>query len=158
MPKTEKKAGAIIDRANGIAVVAEPDGRIFILKHDEPGKPQDGKGVHLGMLLQPADGRLETRDTDEFPYPNIYRYLDLSHRQHGAMMLVLHSLDSELDDELRKDCSREAEEVIADDEVYAFVRNLFLKVPLPETADTEHAPKEGRVGALLKEVAAKWGR
>jgi hypothetical protein len=153
-----EKAIAEIDGAGGIAVVYEPNERTFILNWDRPGKPVDGAGVHLGMLLQPAMNPIETREAGEYPYPDLYRYLSLTYRRRRALDATLSSMDPQLSGRLRKMHRKQAERFFEDAEIFTQVRNLVLKVPLPAEFDIEHTPREGKLGELLNEIAGNANR
>ena len=133
-------AKAEFDRMGGKAFVYEPDGRIFVLEHDKD-KPEDGSGVHRGMLLQPAMTTIEHRDdVGEYPYADFHRYLRTSHLQGQTLMLLLISVDAESSLDTRKVAAEAAWDAISNEDVRTWIAKRLSDTPLPAVADVINLP------------------
>ncbi len=71
-----------------------------------------------GIDLQSLQARLQTQTTT-----------------HHSLLLLISGMDGELDRETRVDAIKEAENLIADEQTYAFVHSRLLSSPLPAEAD-----------------------
>jgi hypothetical protein len=147
----EEKKTAIADViwGSGIAVVYEPDGRVFLLEHDKP-EPLDGNGVHLGMYLQPAMNNVVTVEAGEHPYADLHAEMRRIHKIGRALDCVLTSVDGKMSASLRRRFATHAAEFLKDDGVKTALTDIFTKQPLPVGTSFAGLPDE--LKAFLKKV------
>lgn len=150
------EAKAFVDATGGRAIVIEEDGRIFVLDVNISNTFQDGKGIHFGMYLQPGMTDIETRPAGVYPYEEIVRYVELEYRRNRTLQIFCLALDGSHTLELRQMSGECAEELLADDQVYEWLKEGMLKVPMPESADTNNGITDGRVGEILAAMVEKW--
>ncbi len=152
-----KKATALVDPMSGRAVITEPNGKVFIIEIKKSNKPKDGKGVHVGMFLQPALSNIVGCDPGEYPYKKFCEDLKSSVALHEAVNLFLYMLDPKMSPDFRKE-SREflEEDLVNDPHLEAELTAIVLKIPLPKKFDVGFGTKEGKVGELVRQAASKW--
>jgi hypothetical protein len=146
----------------GRAVIIDEDGKTygFDLRkpHDSQNPGLPAPDVHVGFFLQPKlmEDYIEEREAGSYPFPDILAYLKVDYRRRTALNCVVNSFRDDTRMDLKIEFAGIAEKELQDPEVYEWVLNRCLEVPLPEEADIENAPKEGKVGQIIKETAEKW--
>ncbi len=147
----EEKKIAVADVIwrSGIAVVYEPDGRVFLLEHDKP-EPLDGKGFHLGMYLQPAMNDVSTVEAGEHPYAVLHAEMKRIYKIGQALDCVLNVIDPKLSASLRRRFAALAAGFLKDDGIKTALTEIFTKQPLPVGTSFAGLPDE--LKAFLKKV------
>lgn len=135
--ETKKAVGKAAFK-NGVAIVFEPDGRIFLLEHDKPG-PIDGTGVHLGSYMQATKENTTTREAGEYPYKEFHEALRRMYAVHHTHALVLDCVNPKLPQGLRSKLARTALAALDDASTKEAVTTLFGQKPFPATSPADMA-------------------
>ena len=150
----DKKPMALVAPISGLAVVVEPDDRVFVLRHNKPGQPEDATGYNIPMLLQ-GFGELEEREADAYPYPELYRYMEIEYRKRCALTNVRDAMCQIFSVDLRQALADEAEQLLSDDAVFAFVRERILAEQLPSGLVFKDLTNGRRYGEIMRALLAK---
>ncbi len=145
----------------GRAMILEPDGRTFLLAHDdlEPqawdsGSVEDPR-AHLLRFLDSPDNTVDVLDdVGEYPYARLHKSLKYSYDL-GVLMNCfspIHSLGERLE------FARISEEKIANDLEFGefALEVLLIGAPLPEIAVLDGLPETGHVADIVAAVKKKW--
>lgn len=153
-------AKAIVDRLGGRAVVIEQkkvwDGKetIYVLEHDKfDGKPRDGRGVHLGMFLQPAMAQLSEYDAGDYPYEGLRAYLERAQREELTLVLILIAIDAKDARRTRRMAAKAALANLTYKHVNDWITARFKATPIPAIADIQGVPNP-KLKSFLEPFAA----
>src|SRR3989338_4631220 len=150
---------------DGRAVIEMPNGKVYVL---DPSKPAPVRlneariGFHAGMFLQPAlaaqvSKPVVTCAAGEYPFTELRKKIDFQLSVYDALDAFLHSLDTDLDVEMRQKDARKATRLLEDDALRAAVGPVLLSQPLDKSWDITHGPTSGKAGEILKRLIAARG-
>ncbi len=141
--KKAKKAVADVDFTNGVAIVYEPDGRIYLLEYDKS-EPVDGTRIHPRRYLQPAINEVDTCSAGEYPYAELHAEIRRMYGIRRAIQLVLDAVNPVFSSNLRCRLARLALLMLQATSVKDGVEEAFAKQALLETAaaDLQGLPDE----------------
>jgi hypothetical protein len=126
---------AFISGRNGVAIIIDGD-RLLSMSIDPESPPAACSQRDVRLLLGNARDVVLVGDASE---EQIRARLVTAREQDDGLELALFTLDAELSEETRTDAAAALEELLAGDEVRAFVQNVLLSLPAPKTADLRGA-------------------
>src|SRR6266481_1373076 len=136
---------AWISAGAGRAVVRTGDSYFAV---DLDGSPKPCASSQLGNLLAFSQD-ITTIIADEYPFAEVRETLLDRWRKNRALTLLLMAVDASLSDDVRREASAIASELLENYAIRNHVRLRFLKTPLPEAADIASAPLADEIKSLL---------
>lgn len=138
---------AFISGHNGVAIIIDGD-RLLSMAIDAQEPPATCSPRDARLLLGNARDVILVGDASE---EHIRTRLMTAREQDDGLQLALFTLDAELTEETRTEATEALEELLARDEVLAFVQNVLLSCPAPKSADLHGAKRlagRARAGAV----------
>jgi hypothetical protein len=108
---------AYIRPFSGFALVYEPSGEKYLLKHDCPGVPFKATHIHEQRLVTPSTDEEQVLNFGKYPYNDLFSMLVVKHKEAVARILFRHYVDGDNVAKIRTAAAKKLEEMLFDAEL-----------------------------------------